>query len=156
MATLFDNARIHYHPLMFVYLIWLDYHLHKGISCTRWRCLRAESWKGGRQLEWKSNTPYESLVTIAASYNQGHATETLMTPPGLTITIFHIMLLSFTSLPFQSNLRSIAKLCESNVFCLSPSFRQWQCFFFSFSIPYCHRSYTFLSSPLCAVSLELL
>lgn len=32
MATLFeDNAHIHYHPLMFVYLIWLDYNLHKGI-----------------------------------------------------------------------------------------------------------------------------
>lgn len=48
MATLFgDNAHIHYHPLMFVYLIWLDYNLHKGISCfLQRRCLREESWKG--------------------------------------------------------------------------------------------------------------
>lgn len=37
-----------------------------------------------------------------------------MTPPGLTFIIFHIMLLSYTSLHIQSNLHSIAKRCESN------------------------------------------
>lgn len=151
MATLFDNARIHYHPLMFVYLIWLDYHLHKGISCTRWRCLRAESWKGGRKLKWKSNTPYESLVTIAAIYNQGHATETLMTPPGLTVTIFHIMLLSFTSLPFQSNLRSIAKLCESNFSVFPPLSANDNVFFFFLFLIVIARVPS--SLPLSALSL---
>lgn len=109
MATLFgNNAHIHYLPFMVAYLIWLDYHFHRGISCAHWR-LRAESWKEKVEGNWIESQP-SSFLTIAAIYN------CLMTPPGLTFIIFHILWISFSSLPFQSNLHSIAKLCESNFF----------------------------------------
>lgn len=70
MATLFDNAHIHYHPLMFVYLIWLDCHVHKGASRSHWCCLRVE----GNSSESQTNV-MEVCVAQAAFSNQGRATE---------------------------------------------------------------------------------
>lgn len=105
MATLFgDNAHIHYHPLMFVYLIWLDYNLHKGISCYSAALLFTWGVLKGWKRNWiESQIHPESLVTLGAISNQRPATEMLVTPPGQTFIIFHIMLLSLTSLHFQSN-----------------------------------------------------
>lgn len=70
MPTLFrDNAHIHYHPLMFVYLIWLDHNLHKrhimhSSTLFIWGIL-----KGCKQTENESQTaPCESFVTLAAIF----------------------------------------------------------------------------------------
>lgn len=67
-----------------------------------------------------------------------------MTLPGLTFIIFHVMLLSYISLHFQSNLHSIAKRHESNFSFSFPLFPP-MIMFFSFVF--------FLSSWLMFLSL---
>lgn len=115
MATLFgDNAHVHYHPLMFVCLIWLDYNLHKGRPCTPQCCLCEEPWTSGSKLNWKSNTPCESYSHSLPFQISGTLQRFAWHHQGQPFIIFHIMLLSFTPLRFQSDLRSSAKRCESS------------------------------------------
>ena len=145
MATpLWNNAHIHYRPLTFVYLIWI-------IASTKAYRALVVYVQHPERLEgnWNESQMCPTKVTPPLFTISGLLPAALMTPPGLTIIIFHIMLLSVTSLPYQSNSHSIAKLCESN-FSLSPSFPQWLCHFFPpLALPYCHCSCSFVSSLSC-------
>lgn len=75
--------------------------------------------RGWELIELKVKCTLWNFVILTAVSNQRDATEILMTPSGITFVIFHITLLSFTSLHFQSDLHSIAKRCESNFFLFS-------------------------------------